>query len=88
MWARLGAGGLGLPEPPGPLASSIAAVGERRWGTRHRLAFPPRDLGAFERQFLEGAHPGDYGVAAVVDAATNLPAVHYLLAFGRLGLFV
>lgn len=76
-----------LPEPPLTLASTLRKLGTDRWGTRDR-AWGLRGLGWFADEFERGDHPGDYVLAGLEDAATNAPAIQYLLVYGNLGLFV
>ena len=85
-WAQVGAGGLGLPHPPAALAAGIRPLGPDRWGTRER-APGLAGLGWYAREFEEGRAP-EYVLAGIEDASTNLPALHYLVVYGRLGLFV
>ena len=65
----------------------MVELDERRWGTR-RGAPGLRGLGWFEEEFVDGRAPGDYLLAGAADAATNFPAVQYLLVRGPLGLFL
>ena len=86
-WSDIGADGLWLPEPPAPLQADLRRVGDQRWGTRER-APGLRGLGWYANEFEEGRHAGDFVLAGREDAATNKPAVQYVLAFGALGLFI
>jgi hypothetical protein len=86
-WSEVGADGLWLPEPPPPLRESLRKVGDQRWGTRER-APALHGIGWFAQEFERGANASDYVLAGREDAATNRPAVQYLLAFGALGLFI
>jgi len=86
-WDRVGAGGLGLPEPPATLADEIRTLSTDHWGTREGT-YALRGLKTFADEFERREHPGDYVLAGLEDAATNAPAIQYLLAYGNLGLFV
>jgi hypothetical protein len=85
-WDAVGAGGLGLPEPPASLAPAVERVGDQRWGTR-RGTPSLRGLGWYADEFEEGRAP-DYVLAGREDVATNTGAVEYAFVCGRLGLFV
>ena len=86
-WSDIGADGLWLPEPPLPLQADLRRLGDQRWGTRER-APGLRGLGWYAKEFERGERPGDFVLAGREYAATNKPAVQYLLAFGALGLFI
>lgn len=82
----MGAGGLGLPQPPGPLAGAVADLGDGQWGTR-RGAPGLSGVSWFADEFRRGG-VDDYVLAGVGDVSTDLPAAHYFIVYGRLGLFV
>ena len=86
-WSDIGADGLWLPEPPLPLQADLRRLGDQRWGTRER-APGLRGLGWYAKEFEESRHTRDFVLAGREDAASNKPAVQYLLAFGALGLFI
>ena len=86
IWAGTELAGLGLPEPPATLSPEMRKVGERHWGTRP-VGFALRGLEPYVRDALEGVGP-DYLLAGIEDLSTNMPALHYFLSYGRLGLFV
>jgi hypothetical protein len=85
-WSGTDLAGLGLPEPPATLVPDIRQVDERHWGTRP-VGFALRGLQPYLREALAGSGPGQL-LAGIEDISTNMPALHYFLSFGRLGLFV
>jgi hypothetical protein len=85
-WIDVGAGGLGLTEPPPALAAEVRALGDSCWGTREGTP-ALRGIGWYVTEAVE-EDPDDYVLAAVEDVSTGLALVHQYLVCGPLGLFV
>lgn len=85
-WAVVGAGHLGLPEPPAPLAAQLEDLGDGRVGTRpHAHAF--RGIGWFLDEAEQG-RADEYVLAGIETVSTELDALHYFLVYGPVALFV
>lgn len=85
-WATVGAGHLGLPEPPAPLAEQLEDLGEGRFGTRSG-AHAFRGIGWFLEE-AEAGRAGEYVLAGIEPVSTDTPALHYFLVYGPVALFV
>jgi hypothetical protein len=85
-WTSVGAGHLGLPEPPAPLAEHVRDLGDGRWGTRER-AHSFRGIGWFLEE-AEAGRADEYVLAGIESVATELDALHYFLVYGPVALFL
>lgn len=84
-WAQTDLATLRLPEPPGPLASRVHQLGDRRVGTRQGapgLASP--------RYFAEEAaewRVDYYVLAGVEDVSIDLDGLYFHVGFGPVAVF-
>jgi hypothetical protein len=84
-WAQTDLATLRLPEPPGPLASRVHQLGERRAGTRQGAPGLASPL-----HFAEEAAEwkvDDYVLAGVEDVSIDLDGLYFHVVFGPVAVF-
>lgn len=86
-WEATPLAAAGVPSPPATLARRVVQLDGHLWGTRSGA--PPLDrLAWFRDEVLDGHRGADYVLAGAVEVSAGLPAVHYVLVWRGLALFV